>query len=302
MGVVNFAGPLLTRRVPVLTVVALGQGVGAALLVLVLIFSWPSPPGVEFFLVALAAGGMAGIATVLAFRAGQVGNIGLVSVIVALSAVVPALGGIAEGERLPLHEWIGIALAGTGTALTLLCGDQGPAGGANSGARSSPPGAVSLPVGAAAAAQPPHPALGAVRRASRNWPLLAFVAAAGFGIFMLTFAKLAERDLFWAGAVTRLSMAFSAILAMVLLRQPMFSPGDKRRQLLPLPFLGLLMVTAVMLFGYAASSILTVASALTAFAPVVTVSLSWIILRERLTKAQMAGIAITIVGLVLIVL
>lgn len=300
MGVVNFIGPFLTRRVPVLTVVAVGQGVGSLALALVVVVIWPSPPGIDFFLIAIAAGGMAGFATVFAFRAGQVGNIGLVSVIVALSAVIPAMGGIVEGERLPLHEWVGIALAATGTALTLLWGDQGLGGAGDRGARDLPTGAVSLPVGAAASAQPPPPALGAMRRASRNWPLLAFVAAAGFGVFMLTFAKLAEQNLFWAGAVTRSSMALSAILAMTLFRQPMFSPGDKKRQLLPLPVLGLLMVTAVMLFGYASTSMLTVASALTAFAPVVTVSLSWIILRERLTRVQIFGIAMTMLGLLLL--
>lgn len=292
MGVVNFAGPLLTRRTPVLTVVAIGQGTGSMVLVLILLVSLPSVPGIDFFAVGIAIGVLAGMATSAAFRAGQLGNIGLVSVILALSAVIPAIGGIAEGEQLPLHQWLGIALAAVGTVLTLLWGQGGLGGDTET--------AVSVPVGAAAASQPPHPALKAMQRASRNWPLLALIAATAFGIFMLLFSKLSEEDILWAGAVTRTSMASASLGVMLLLHQPMFAPGNRRRQIIPLPFLGLLMVSAVMLYGYASTHMLTVASALTAFAPVVTVSLSWIVLRERLTPIQIFGIALTIVGLVLL--
>lgn len=291
MGVVNFVGPLLTRRVPVLTVVAVGQGVGSTGMFLALLIFWSAPPGLDFFLVGAAAGVLSGMSTIFALRAGQVGHIGLVSVILALSAVIPVLGGIIEGDQPPLHQWIGIALAAGGTGLTLLAGDRRLRPAAES---------ASLPIGAAATAQPPHPALGAMRRASRNWPLMALLAAAGFGVFMLVFAKLSEESLLWTGFVSRFSMAITAAIVMLTLRPPVLSPGGMRKQLLPLPFLGLVMAAAILLFGYSSLSMLTVAAALTAFAPVVTVALSWILLRERLTRAQIFGIAITICGLCLI--
>jgi drug/metabolite transporter (DMT)-like permease len=286
IGTVNFLGPLLTRRTPVMTVVAVGQGAAALTVALLLVVSRPALPGVEFLVIGGVAGAMTAFATAAAFRAGQFGNIGLVSVILALSAVIPAVGGVVEGERLPLHEWLGIAIAAAGTALTLLWGE---------GARSS-----SVPVAAAAAPQPQHPAVRAMHRASRSWLLLALGAAVGFGVFMLIFAELSEESILWAGLVSRGAMALSASAVILLMHQPMVAPGNVRRQLLPLPLLGLLMLAAIMLFGYASTEMLTVASALTAFAPVVTVSLSWLILHERLTHPQILGITTTILGLILL--
>lgn len=302
MGTVNFFGPLMTRRTPVLTVVAISQGSGAlAITVIVLILS-PSLPGLGFFLVAALSGVISSVATIMAFRGGQVGPIGLVSVIIAMNTLVPAAGGIIIGERPDVHQWVGIVLAAAGTLVTLLTIDRKKQTGPE--ARHEPENpvghAVSVPVGAGAVMPALGPAFSVAKRASRSWILMASLAAVGFGVFMLVFAELSRENLPWAGVVSRLFTSLTALAIIPLIGQPFLSPGGWRRQLAPLPFIGLLMTSAVMLFGYAAISMQTVASAFIAFAPVVTVSLSWIVLKERLLRIQFVGIGIAVVGLILI--
>lgn len=298
MGVVNFAGPLLTRRTPVLTVVMLAQGSALVPLLAILIATGTPVPGPEFFMVGAGIGALTGMATIASFRAGQIGHIGVVSVMIAMSSVIPALAGIISGERPALNQWIGILLAAAGTGLVLTRGLQREGGaGGDQGVHLE---ATAVPVGAAA----PAPAMGlnraTVKRVGGNWKLLGLFAAVGFGFFMLGFAKLSEESVFWAGAVSRSAMAAVAGLAMVVLRQPMFSPGRVRRQFIPLPALGLMMAASIMLYGYAATSMLTVASAIAAFSPVVTTGLSWVILREKLSPQQVAGLAVAVAGLLLI--
>lgn len=301
LGIGDFLGPLLTRRTPALTVIVGAQTLPMALLFVVAIMFAVEAPGGAFVAKALLAGMMTALATFLAFRAGQIGHIGLVAVILALSAVIPAAGGVLQGERPPSHQWLGIMLAAGGTGLTLLAGEQSRRRGARDTA-AAPVRAPGMPLGAAtpAAARPPAPVVSALRSAGGNWAFLAVAAAIMFGLFMLIYADLARQNLVWATAVSRLSMILTAAAAILLLGRSVFGPGDRRRQFLPLPLLGLIMTAAIFLFGYAASSMQTVASALTAFSPVVTVTLGWIILRERLTRRQLTGIGIAVFGLILI--
>lgn len=300
MGTVNFFGPLLTRRIPPLTVVGITQGTGALSLLLAVLILTPATPGLDFVVLATLAGTVSAAATVMAFRGGQIGPIGLVSIVIALNTVIPAAGGIVIGERPGLHQWAGIALAAAGTALTLLARARREEDGAKARPESPASGIVSVPVGAATVIPALTPAFTAARRASRSWLLMASLAALGFGVFMLVFAELSRENLFWAGMVSRTSTSLTALGMIPFLGQPLLGPGRQGRGLVPLPFLGLLMTAAVMLFGYAAISMQTVASAMTAFAPVVTVTLSWIILKERLLPIQFVGIGIAVVGLLLI--
>lgn len=301
MGTVNFFGPLLTRRIPVLTVIAVSQVTGALFLGVAVLALSPAFPGLRFTIIAVLCGVVSATATVMAFRGGQIGPIGLVSVVIALNTVIPAAGGVIIGERPSVLQWMGIALAAIGTVLTVLTRDREDPGGAKAAKRDGSVGQiVTVPVGAATVFPALTPALAAARRASRSWILMASLAAVGFGVFMLAFAELSREDLPWAGFVSRLSTSITALAIIPLVGQPFFGPGPKRRQLMPLPFVGILMTAAIMLFGYAAISMQTVASAMTAFAPVVTVSLSWIVLKERLLPIQFVGIGIAVFGLLLI--
>lgn len=299
LGISNFLGPLVTRRTPLLTVIAGGQAVPAVLLGLALVVFALPLPGFGFLLLGLAAGALTAVLTALAFRAGQIGNIGLVAMILSLSAIIPAVAGIAGGERPPIQEWLGIGLAAGGTGLALLAGGRNSRRNAESGGRAVVP--AGMPVGAGAVPAPLSPTVrSTLRKAGGNWPLMAVGAALSFGLFMLVFSELAKEDLIWASFLSRVGMVGAVAPIIVARGKPIFSPGDWRRQAWPLPFLGLFMTSAIVFFGYAASSKLTVTSALMAFAPVVAVTLSWLILHERLTRAQMVGIAIAISGLVLI--
>lgn len=299
MGISNFVGPFVTRRTPVFTVVAAGQLTPALILGLVLALLARPLPGIDFLLIGIGLGVLSAAGTTLAFKAGQIGNIGLVAVILSLSAIIPAVAGILDGERPPVYQWFGIVLAAGGTGLTLLTGerDQSPSG-TDGGAVQA---AAGMPVGAGAVpTQAPPAMLTALKRAGTKWPLLATTAALVFGIFMLGLSQLAKEDLIWVTFLNRTGLVVAAAIVIVATGRPLLSPGGKRRQLLPLPFLGISMTAATLLYGYAATSMLTIASALTAFAPVVAVSLSWIFLRDRLTRSQILGIGITVCGLVLI--
>src|SRR5690606_2770596 len=97
MGVVNFVGPLVTRRTPVLTVVMVGQGVAAIPLIVAVIVSQMAMPGLGFVVVSAATGAITAFATVGSFRAGQIGEIGVVSVIIAMASIIPAMAGILGG-------------------------------------------------------------------------------------------------------------------------------------------------------------------------------------------------------------
>lgn len=304
MGMANFFGPLFTRRTPVLTVILFSQiGGGVALLPVMLAFK-PSLPGLDFILVGAAAGVFMAPATVFALRAGQIGPIGLVSVVLALSAIIPVAGGLAVGDQPSAGQWAGILLAAVGTGLTLLMGERGGEhGGSKAPGEQSGVGAiVSVPLGAGAVLPALRPAFTAANRIGHSWLLLACLGAVGFGLFMLALAELSKENAMWATMLTRIFTALGAAVMILFLGRPLFSPGNRRRQLVPLPLLGVLMAGAALLFGFAAKEMQTVASALTAFAPVVTVALSWILLRERLTAAQIAGIMTTVAGLTLVAL
>lgn len=273
MGTANFAGPFLSRQAPVLSVLAVGTLPAVVLLGLfAALFAGPMP-GIGFLLLAMAAGAITSASSALAFRAGQIGHIGLVSVIVSLSAIIPVAAGIFEGDKPPLVQWIGITLAACGTALTLLAGDTFRVSGD-----------------------------GERRKVKSNWPLLAAVGAVGYGFSLVILAGQVEENLLWAVFLNRGGLMLSAALAIPLLGQTLLRPGGSFRQLAPLPLLGLTMTTAIMLYGYASRSIMTIASALTAFTPLVSVTLSWLIVKERLTPLQIAGIAMAICGLGLLAL
>lgn len=297
MGVVNFFGPLLTRRTPLLTVVMVAQGAAFVVLLVILAIARSPIPSLDFLIIGSVLGILAGVSTIATFRAGQIGHIGVVSVILAMSAAIPAVAGIIAGDRPASTQWVGIALAAAGTALVLTRGQERERR-ADSGEIHLD--AVAIPVGAGA----PAPAMGlsraAVQRVGHNWKLLATLGAVGFGSFMLGFAELSKEDVVWAATLSRWTMSGVAAVAILALGQPVFVPGKVRKQVLPLPVLGVMMVAAMILYGYASTSMLTIASALTAFAPVITTSLSWMILRERLTPQQVLGLAIAVVGLLLI--
>ena len=114
-GTADFAGGRLSRHLPLLIVVTCSQGAGLVVLLIVLLLRGGVQP---------AAAGWGTVAGVLSvgsvaclYRALAIGTMSVIAPIVATSAVVPVLVGLATGERPGPAAGAGIVLALAGVAL-----------------------------------------------------------------------------------------------------------------------------------------------------------------------------------------
>lgn len=175
-GVADFLGGLASRRAAALTVVALSQGVGLALALMVLAILRPDAPSGTSLLLGLAAG-LSGVIGLMAFyRAMAVGSMSVIAPISALGALVPVVVDLVAG-----NTPAAIVLAGMASAL----------------------------LGAALVARAPGPA-------SPGGVTLALVAAVGFGGFFSLLAEAADGEsALWALISARAASVPFAVLVVV---------------------------------------------------------------------------------------
>jgi drug/metabolite transporter (DMT)-like permease len=115
-GVGDFLGGLASRRLAVLTVLALSQAVGLAGVALWVVLARDPFPGVPELLPA-AAGGLAGIVGLGAlYRGMALGAMGIVAPISAASPVVPLAVDAAQGIVPTALQWGGVVLVVAGIA------------------------------------------------------------------------------------------------------------------------------------------------------------------------------------------
>ena len=260
LGVSDFLGGTLSRKLPLVTILALSQLVGAlAILPRMLIepFSFDAGP-------ALLWGTIGGVATAVAvsalFRALAIGTMGVVAPITSLSVIAPVVVGLVKGDSLTIVIAVGLAVAVIGTVL---------ASGPEIRARTESPGAAQSIV-------------------------LAIVAAAGFGVANVSVA-LGSVSSVTTTLVTNTVVVLALYgAAALILRQPLRASG---RPLVGIIAIGLLGLGANLCFALASlDGALSVVAVLASLYPVVTVLLSWRIHRERLRVIQIAGIAAVFVG------
>jgi drug/metabolite transporter (DMT)-like permease len=265
-GAGDFAGGLASRRGSVLAVLAVGQLAGVSLLAAVAIAAGEAAPPREGLLWSAAAGvaGAAGLAAL--YRGLAVGRMGIVAPVSAvLSAAIPVAAGALQEGLPPAAKLLGFAL---GLAGIWLVAGGGPAG---DGAR---------PAG-----------LG-----------LALLAGLGFGGYLVLMAKGAEGGAFWPLAASRgtsLALAVAAGAVALAAGRP---PGPPARAALPLVLLsGVLDAAGNALFVLAArAGRLDVAAVLSSMYPATTVALAALVLRERVSARQRAGIAAVLGAIALI--
>jgi drug/metabolite transporter (DMT)-like permease len=256
-GVADFSGGSLTKRLPTLAVTVVSQASGFSVL-LVALGVRGSLDGRSFLLgIVAGVGGGAGLAAF--YKALSLGTMSVVSPLVACGAVVPFAIAIATGER-PSR----LALAGAGVALA---------------------GAVLASVEERRAAS----------RERARAVALALVAALALGLFVY-FLGLGSRDgdalsTLVGARVGSLSLLVTAAVATrAALRIP-------RSALWAVAAVGLADVSANALFAFASGhGLLSLVAVLGSLYPVVTVLLAHVLLGERLTRAQRAGVAIALVG------
>lgn len=261
-GVGDFCGGLATRRARVLTVVFLSQGIGLAVLIaLALLTREPWPPAPD--LAWGAAAGLAGLVGLSAlYSALSKGNMGLVAPVTGvISTAIPVIFGTLA-QGLPHPLQIaGFGLAIAAVALISRSGD-GVAG---------------------------HPSgLG-----------LAVIAGVSFGAFLILIANTSDGAVFWPLCAARGASALTLSL-FILFRRSFVPPG---RDVLPVIALsGVMDAAGNFLFVLAEQAgRLDVAGALSSLYPATTVLLALVVLKERLVRHQIIGVALALVAIPLIV-
>lgn len=258
-GTADFLGGLSARRRSLWAVVVVAQLGGLALACVVFAAAAGTMPSTTALLAA-AGGGAAGAVAVAAFyRALAVGTMGVVAPVAATGAVVPVVVGVLGGERPSALQLAGAALATAGVVLASRDG--------------------STAAGSHRAAIP-----------------LAAVAALGFGLVFVGLERAGDEDPFWAILVARATatalVAGAAVASRARLEVPRQAPA-----LALLALVGVLDTGANVLFVLAADrGLLSVVAVLGSLYPAITVVLARVLLGERLTRPQVAGVGLTLTG------
>jgi drug/metabolite transporter (DMT)-like permease len=260
-GLGDFLGGLTSRRMHVLTVLAVSQVFGLAAALVWVAASGDGFPGWPATALAAAAGasGCLGIATL--YRGMAVGAMGIVAPVSAVSAVIPFGFGIASGERPSALQIAGILLA---------------------------------LVGVAVASREPREQ-GGGRAAGFG---LALTAALGFGLYFVFADRAADESVPYAVATAR-GVSLLLALAAALIVSASLRPG--RASLRVLAVVGFCDVGANMLFSLATTrGYLSIVSVLAALYPVVTVALAAVVLHERVARTQRFGVVGALAGAAMI--
>ncbi|HEX8083620.1 MAG TPA: DMT family transporter [Solirubrobacteraceae bacterium] len=262
-GVSNFFGPLLGRSHPQAAVLLAGQL--AALVgaaAIVLLATDPIPSAHGIALGLLA--GVGNIAGLATFyRAAALGPVSIAAAIGATGTTLPVIYGLATGESLQLNEAAGIVLAIAGAVLAAQRGDP-------------------VVINADAAA----------------WAVL---SAFGFGGFLIALPEAVDRGgIAWALLDARFAVVVLLVVGALAFRAPM-SAAPRALPKLAIP--GLLLLAGTLMYAEATQrGLLSVVSVLASLATVVTVTLSYFILHERLNVLQRTGVACATVGVILLAL
>jgi drug/metabolite transporter (DMT)-like permease len=255
-GAADFGGGLASRRLPTLAVTVVSQAAGFAALLVAIAGADVNGRSLALGLAA-GVGGGAGLAAF--YKALAVGTMSIVSPVVACGAVVPFTISLATGERPSSLALAGAAVALVGAVLASVEESRAPA------------------------------------RERAQAVVLAVVAAACLGVFTY-FLGLGSRE---GSALSTLLGArlgsLSCLLLLVVALGATVRVG--RSGLLPVAAIGLADVGANALFALASGrGLLALVSVLGSLYPVTTVLLAHLVLGERLTPVQLAGVGVALAG------
>jgi drug/metabolite transporter (DMT)-like permease len=260
-GVGDFLGGLASRRLHVLTVLAVSQAIGLVGVALWVTLAREPFPGVSE-LIPAGAGGIAGLIGLAAlYRGLAIGAMGIVAPISAASPIVPLTVDAAQGTVPGTAQWVGIAFVLSG--VVALSREPSKAG-----------GRVAAGTG------------------------LALLAALGFGGFVVGLDASADESASWA-VVSARSTAVALAVTAALLTSTTVRP--QRALLPTLVAIGLVDSTANVLVAAATTKgAVGIVAVLSSLYPVVTVVLARIVLGEQLSGARRLGGAVAITGALLV--
>lgn len=129
---------------------------------------------------------------------------------------------------------------------------------------------------------------------------LALLAGLGFGSFFTALSQISPSAVFWPLVTGRLAACAFLVAAAVATRRPIVPPRPPLRLL---ALAGMLDVGGNLFFLLATQSgRLDVAAVLGSLYPAVTAILAWLVVREHMTRQQIAGVTAAVLAIVLITL
>jgi uncharacterized membrane protein len=275
-GPADFLGGLATRRARVLAVLPLSVTAGSAVLVTGALLSGQSLPSAGLAW-GVASGAFGGVGLIIFYAGLAIGPMSVVAPVSALmSTVVPVGVALAEGERASMAVYAGALLCLVAIVLVSSASPSGTAG-TGDGAKSS---------------------------GSRfHGRAVAFGAGAGtaFGLFFLFLRNAGESGTLWPVSAAKLAGLLVIVIAASVTRtRPVFI-GASRGLLLATVAAGVLDASANICYLLATrAGLFGLAVVLTSLYPGITVLLARLTLGERLRLAQLAGLVIAGLGVVLV--
>lgn len=261
----DFLGGQASKRYPVFFVVLVSQVFGLALMLIIATATsaWGTSLDYLPWAVLASVSGFTGIG--LFYAAMATGAVGVVSPITSLGSLGPIVLGLFAGDTPTAAQYAGLLCALVGVVLA-----SGPELSGETGSRSV---------------------------------LLALAATVLFGVCLIAIAFGSQTS----AVMTMTGMRVSTVAIMLCMALALLARGhrvhiDRRIDLGVLAAVGLLDVTANLLFGIASTAgMLSLVSVLGSLYPVVTVLLAWRFLHERLRPIQYLGVGLALGGVAAIV-
>jgi len=280
-GLADFVAGLKSRTLSVVAVLVISQPAGLALVAVALLVWGGRAPGAGEAAWAAAAGAVGLLALASFSRGLAAGAMSVIAPITATAAAVPLAVGLARGERPSGLQAAGVALALVGVALA-----------SREPVEDSPQKVLRTSWG------PLEEALGGSRLAAGFG--FAVLAAIGFGFFFVAVDAASDggAGVLWVTLVLRSASSGIVLLAALAVRPRL--PGEPRT-LAALVAVGGLDMCANALFAAASTrGLVSVVSVLASLYPVVVVLLARTVLKERIARAQQAGVGLALAGVALI--
>lgn len=259
-GIANFFGGLMSRSRALLVVLLCTQTAAVTLLATIIVLSDTRFPGAAGLAAAAAAGvtGLIGIASL--YRGMAIGTVSIIAPVAATGSAVPVIFGLATGERPGALQMAGIAVALTGVVLA-----------SRRQVADGPGRRVGASVG------------------------FGLAAALGFGfVFVGLDHAIETAGVTWT-VLTARAVQLTLLVAIALALRPPLPPSP--RALLPLLAIGVVDVTATLQFSLATThGLLSIVAVVGSLFPAVSVLLARVILDERLSRVQGAGVLATLAG------
>ena len=262
-GVADFIGGLQSKRVAIPVVLAIVEGTGLVLVLVVIAATGEPFPGGRAVVLSLV-GGVAGVVALGCFyRALSIGTMSIVAPISATGVALPVIVGIATGDRLS-------ALVSAGLAVTV--------------------------VGVVLASREAHEDAG--RAAAGRLSIgLALIAAVGFGSYFVLSDAAADDSIVWFLVLSRV-IPVPALIALAW-RRGMSTPAPRTALLLVVG--GTLDCGATGLYALAnTKGALSIVAVVGSLYPVMTVVLARAVLGERIRPVQGVGVAAALAGVAMI--